>query len=106
MRHDLSLNPLTFYGGLSYQFILGLLGAIGINGHNFLFRAKQQLFENTQQNIADWQAGEDSLNVLGQGFYDAFLSMGGSGNTISLLLCVLLFSKEKRHITLLYQPYR
>ncbi|CEO39699.1 EAL domain-containing protein [Photobacterium kishitanii] len=100
VRHDLSLNPLTFYGGLSYQFILGLLGAIGINGHNFLFRAKQQLFENTQQNIADWQAGEASLNVLGQGFYDAFLSMGGSGNTISLLLCVLLFSKEKRHITL------
>ncbi|WP_394165414.1 EAL domain-containing protein [Photobacterium piscicola] len=93
-------NPLTFYGGLTYQFILGLLGAIGINGHNFLFRTKQQLFEVTQQNIADWQAGEASLNVLGQGFYDAFLSMGGSGNMISLLFCILLFSKERRHITL------
>ena len=93
-------NPLTFYGGLTYQFILGLLGAIGINGHNFLFRTKQQLFEVTQQNIADWQAGEAPLNVLGQGFYDAFLSMGGSGNMISLLFCILLFSKERRHITL------
>ncbi|MCP4954016.1 MAG: EAL domain-containing protein [Photobacterium aquimaris] len=100
VRHDISLNPLTFYGGLAYQFFLGLLGAIGINGHNFLFRAKQQLFENTQQNIADWQAGDAALNILGQGFYDAFLSMGGSGNTISLLLCVLFFSKERRHITL------
>ena len=100
VQHYLSLNPLTFYGGLAYQFILGLLGAIGINGHNFLFRAKQQLFEDTQQNIAAWQAGEAPLNVLGQGFYDAFLSMGGSGNTISLLLCILLFSKERRHITL------
>lgn len=100
VRHDISLNPLTFYGGLAYQFVLGLLGAIGINGHNFLFRAKQQLFENTQQNIADWQTGEADLNILGQGFYDAFLSIGGSGNTISLLLCVLLFSKERRHITL------
>lgn len=101
-QHYLSLNPLTFYGGLAYQFILGLLGAIGINGHNFLFRAKQQLFEDTQQNIAAWQAGEAPLNVLGQGFYDAFLSMGGSGNTISLLLCILLFSKERRHITLAF----
>ncbi len=45
-------------------------------------------------------SGEASLNVLGQGFYDAFLSMGGSGNSISLLLCILLFSKDRRHITL------
>nr|WP_233218460.1 hypothetical protein [Photobacterium sp. GB-210] len=73
----ITLNPLTFLGGLAYQFILGLLGAVGINGHNFLFRAKQQLFENTQLNIAAWQAGDAPLNVLGQGFYDAFLSMGG-----------------------------
>ncbi|MEC6814174.1 EAL domain-containing protein [Photobacterium toruni] len=100
IHNDFALNPLTFYGGLAYQFILGLLGAIGINGHNFLFRTKQQLFEVTQQNIAAWQAGDAPLNVLGQGFYDAFLSMGGSGNTISLLLCLLLFSKERRHITL------
>lgn len=26
--------------------------------------------------------------------------MGGSGNTISLLLCILLFSIDRRHITL------
>ncbi|KJG40546.1 diguanylate phosphodiesterase [Photobacterium angustum] len=96
----ITLNPLTILGGLAYQFILGLLGAVGINGHNFLFRAKQQLFENTQLNIAAWQVGDAPLNVLGQGFYDAFLSMGGSGNTISLLLCILLFSKDRRHITL------
>lgn len=89
-----------FLGGLTYQLILGLLGSVGINGHNFLFRAKQQLYENSQLNIAAWQAEDAPLNVLGQGFYDAFLSMGGSGNTISLLLCILLFSKDRRHITL------
>nr|WP_318420050.1 EAL domain-containing protein [Photobacterium leiognathi] len=96
----IALNPLTFFGGLAYQFILGLLGAVGINGHNFLFRAKQQLFESTQLNLTAWQAGDAPLNILSQGFYDAFLSMGGSGNTISLLLCILLFSKDRRHITL------
>ncbi|WP_439794416.1 EAL domain-containing protein [Photobacterium leiognathi] len=96
----IALNPLTFFGGLAYQFILGLLGAVGINGHNFLFRAKQQLFENTQLHLAAWQAGDAPLPILGQGFYDAFMSMGGSGNTISLLLCILLFSKDRRHIAL------
>ncbi|MZG56656.1 EAL domain-containing protein [Photobacterium lucens] len=96
----IALNPLTFFGGLAYQFILGLLGAVGINGHNFLFRAKQQLFEDTQLHLVAWQAGDAPLPILGQGFYDAFMSMGGSGNTISLLLCILLFSKDRRHITL------
>ncbi|WP_407333896.1 EAL domain-containing protein [Enterovibrio sp. 27052020O] len=99
-REVLAINPLTFNGGLVYVFLLGLLGSVGINGHNFLFRAKQQLFEDTEINLAAWEAGTESLNILGQGFYDAFLSIGGSGNTLSLLLCVLLFSKERRHITL------
>ncbi|MCV5803757.1 PTS transporter subunit EIIC, partial [Escherichia coli] len=50
--------------------------------------------------MAAWQTGEASLNVISQGFYDAFLSMGGSGNSISLLLCLLLFAKERNHILL------
>nr|WP_086940130.1 EAL domain-containing protein [Thaumasiovibrio occultus] len=100
LRQDIALDPLTFSGGLAYQFILGLLGAVGINGHNFLFRAKQQLYADTQLNIAAWQSGDAPLNILGQGFYDAFMSIGGSGNALSLLLCILLFSKERRHTTL------
>lgn len=99
-KEHLTLNPLTFSGGLTYQFVLGLLGAVGINGHNFLFRAKQQLYEDTQSNIAAWQVGEEPLNILGQGFYDAFLSLGGSGISLSLLLCILFFSKDRRHLTL------
>ncbi|KLV00331.1 diguanylate phosphodiesterase [Photobacterium aphoticum] len=93
-------DPLTFTGGLIYQSILGLLGAIGINGHNLLFSVKQMLYAVTQENLTAWQAGEASLNVISQGFYDAFMSMGGSGNSISLLLCILLFSKERNHIML------
>ncbi|PMN64301.1 EAL domain-containing protein [Enterovibrio norvegicus] len=100
VRADIDFNPLTVGGGLAYQFILGLLGAIGINGHNFLFGVKQSLYESTQANIAAFHAGEAPLNILGQGFYDAFMQIGGSGNSLSLLLCILLFSKERRHITL------
>lgn len=98
IKDQLSINPLTFSGGLFYQLILGLLSAIGINGHNFLFQSKQQLFELTKENILAWQNGEAALNILGQGFYDVFLAIGGSGSTLSLVVCILLFSKEKRHI--------
>ncbi|AUI88470.1 diguanylate phosphodiesterase [Vibrio azureus] len=94
------LNPMTLEGGLLYQTILGLLGAIGINGHNMLFTVKQKLFAATEANVSAWQAGDEPLNIISQGFYDAFLSMGGSGNSISLLLCVLLFTKQRHHLML------
>ncbi|MGR5237506.1 EAL domain-containing protein [Vibrio alfacsensis] len=97
---DIGVDPLTLKGGIIYQTVLGLLGSIGINGHNMLFSIKQQIFAATQANMTAWQAGEASLNVISQGFYDAFLSMGGSGNSISLLLCVLLFARERNHLML------
>ena len=94
---SVGLDPLTFTGGLLYQTLLGVLGAVGINGHNMLFAVKQQIYADTMSNIDAWTAGEASLNVISQGFYDAFLSMGGSGNCISLLLCVLIFSQKYNH---------
>lgn len=96
----INLDPLTFSGGLIYQTLLGLLGAIGINGHNMLFSIKQTIYSATQENMSAWTAGEAPLNIISQGFYDAFMSMGGSGNSISLLLCILIFSKERNHIML------
>lgn len=94
---NFSADPLTLTGGLLYQTLLGLLGAIGINGHNMLFATKQAIFAETQYNMTEWLAGEAPLHTINQGFYDAFMSMGGSGNSISLLLCILLFSKERNH---------
>ncbi|HHP5490750.1 TPA: EAL domain-containing protein [Aeromonas veronii] len=93
-------DPLTWSGGLLYQTILGLLGAIGINGHNFLLPIKQMLYQVTEQNLADSHAGIASINVISQGFYDAFLSMGESGNSICLLFCILIFSRNRNHIML------
>ncbi|MGL5359640.1 MAG: PTS transporter subunit EIIC [Shewanella sp.] len=94
---EAGLDPLTLTGGLLYQTCLGILGAIGINGHNLLFAIKQQIYADSLANISAWQAGEASINIISQGFYDAFLSMGGSGNCISLLLCVLIFSRKHNH---------
>ncbi|MEF1307755.1 PTS transporter subunit EIIC, partial [Vibrio owensii] len=67
---------------------------------NLLFAIKQQIFAATEANMMAWQAGDAPLNVISQGFYDAFMSMGGSGNSISLLLCVLMFARERNHLML------
>ncbi len=100
LRENIFIDPFTFLGGLTYQFILGVLGAVGINGHNFLFSVKQKLYEETLKNITAWEHGEMPLNILNQGFYDAFMSIGGSGNSLSLLLCILFFSRNKQHISI------
>ncbi|MBV7317428.1 EAL domain-containing protein [Shewanella sp. NIFS-20-20] len=97
MISTIGLDPLTFTGGLIYQTGLGILGAVGINGHNLLFTIKQRIYAESVANLTAWQAGEASINTISQGFYDAFLSMGGSGNCISLLLCVLCFSRIHNH---------
>ncbi|GAB7228152.1 EAL domain-containing protein [Vibrio sp. D401a] len=97
---EIGVDPLTLQGGLIYQTVLGLLGSIGINGHNLLFAIKQQIFAATEANMIAWKGGEASLNVISQGFYDAFMSMGGSGNSISLLICVLMFARERNHLML------
>ncbi|MGL5947956.1 MAG: EAL domain-containing protein [Aeromonas sp.] len=93
-------DPMTFSGGLIYQLTLGLLGAVGINGHNFLLSAKQNLFTNTVENLEAWRAGLAEPSIINQGFYDVFLGMGGSGNSLALLLCIFLFSRNRNHILL------
>ncbi len=70
---SIGVDPLTLEGGLIYQTVLGLLGATGINAHNMLFAIKQQIYAATEANMAAWQAGEASLNVISQGFTTPFV---------------------------------
>ncbi|MGF1702272.1 EAL domain-containing protein [Photobacterium makurazakiensis] len=91
------LDPTSFYDGLLYEFIRGLLWSIGINGHNVLHMFKTELYDITISNMADWNNFGTDLNIISTNFYDFFTGMGGSGNTLSLVLCILLFSKNKSY---------
>ena len=89
------LDPTSFYDGLLYEFIRGLLWSVGVNGHNILHMYKTELYDISIANIADWKNFGTDLNVISTNFYDFFTGMGGSGNTISLVLCMLLFARGK-----------
>lgn len=90
-----TLEPTSFYDGLLYEFIRGMLWSIGVNGHNILHMYKTELYDISIANMADWKNFGTDLNIISTNFYDFFTGMGGSGNTISLVLCMLFFSKSK-----------
>lgn len=89
------LDPTSFTDGLIYEFIRGLLWSVGVNGHNVLHMYKTELFEISTANMADWKNFGTDLNIISTNFYDFFTGMGGSGNTISLVFCMLFFAKSK-----------
>ncbi|CAM3708427.1 EAL domain-containing protein [Parendozoicomonas haliclonae] len=97
---ELGANPFSVSGGLMYQLVITSLSAIGIHGPNMMFATHEEIEELTTNNIAVWEAGNGSLNIISEGFYEAFLAMGGSGSTLCLLLCILMFSRQKSHIML------
>ncbi|WEM44330.1 EAL domain-containing protein (plasmid) [Photobacterium sp. DA100] len=89
------LDPASFKDGLFYEFIRGILWSLGINGHNILHVYKTELYDISIANMADWKNFGAELNIISTNFYDFFTGMGGSGNTISLVMCMLLFAKSK-----------
>ena len=89
------LDPTSFYDGLLYEFIRGLLWSVGVNGHNILHMYKTELYDISIANMADWKNFGTDLNIISTNFYDFFTGMGGSGNTISLVMCMLFFAKGK-----------
>lgn len=94
------LNPLSFTDGLLYEFLRGVFWSFGINGHNVLHMYKTELYSLTTANIADWQNFGVDLNIVSTNFYDFFTGIGGSGNTLSLVLCILLFARSRNYRTL------
>ncbi|MCD9495363.1 EAL domain-containing protein [Photobacterium carnosum] len=89
------LDPTSFIDGLIYEVLRGLFWAIGINGHHILHSYKTDLYNITLVNITEWHNFGINLNILSTNFYDFFTGIGGSGNMLSLVLCMLFFAKSK-----------
>ncbi|OCH13853.1 diguanylate phosphodiesterase [Aliivibrio sp. 1S165] len=94
------LNPESLVDGVIYEFIRGILWSIGINGHIILASYKIELFRITSESLALIELGMGTMPILTSNFYDFYTGMGGSGNTLSLVICVLLFAKNKGYRTL------
>ena len=90
-----TLDPMSLWDGIIYELSRGLFWSIGINGHVVLSSYKSELFAITEESLVLIELGKGTMPILTSNFYDFYTGMGGSGNTLSLVLCMLVFAKNK-----------
>jgi len=97
IRHTLEQSyPQSFATGLLYIVLRCIPWLFGIHGYFIFSDIDSHFIAQAQANITAWHAGQESLNILSPEFYNIWCTMGGTGNTLSLLLCIL-FSKDNSH---------
>lgn len=98
MLPSLSLDCLTH--GVIYELVRNLFWSLGINGHIVLAPYKAELYELTQAAFQAHAQTAEPLPILSSNFYDIYAGMGGAGNTISLVICMILLTKHKAYRSL------
>ena len=89
-------------GILLLMFIAQVFWVIGIHGNQMVKPVREPLLlAAIAVNTEAFEAGKEIPNIITMPFWDMYMSMGGSGVTIGLLIAILLFSKrdDMREIT-------
>lgn len=93
------IYPDNFIHGLLYEVIRETTWFFGIHGYYIFQDIGFRLMNNTIANIDAWKAGHASLNILSTSFYETWCATGGSGATLSLLICLLISrNPSNRHL--------
>ncbi|KAF1299105.1 PTS lactose transporter subunit IIC [Enterococcus sp. JM4C] len=89
-------------GILLLMFIAQVFWVIGIHGNQMVKPVREPLLlAAIAVNTEAFEAGKEIPNIITMPFWDMYMSMGGSGVTIGLLVAILLVSKrdDMRQIT-------
>lgn len=89
-------------GILLLMFIAQVFWVIGIHGNQMVKPVREPLLlAAIAVNTETFEAGKEIPNIITMPFWDMYMSMGGSGVTIGLLIAILLVSKREdmREIT-------
>ncbi|MGB7799741.1 EAL domain-containing protein [Buttiauxella sp.] len=86
--------PTDFLHGISYVLLRSVPWFFGLHGY-YLFMDIDVAFNAAAKvNISEWHAGHSALNILSPVFYDMWCNSGGTGNTLSLIICILMQKKS------------
>lgn len=88
------LYPKDFIHGLLYELIRDVLWLLGIHGHYFFQQIDSNLLKDSVNNMANWHSGLANLNIISNTFYDTWVASGGSGCTLSMVLCMLVSRQQ------------
>ena len=82
-------------GILLLMFVSQIFWVIGIHGNQMIKPIREPiLLAAIAENTAAFEAGKEAPNIINMPFWDMYMSMGGSGVTIGLLIAVFLVSKR------------
>ncbi|WP_143169411.1 EAL domain-containing protein [Vibrio quintilis] len=104
MLEDLKAHP-YYYGNL-ISVISAISHFLGLHSFYTLSFLNQGLFQATADNAVSYMQGGSDFIALNHTTIGIFSRLGGAGSTFSLIIAILLFSKEKslRIIALLSIP--
>ncbi|WP_221071572.1 EAL domain-containing protein [Vibrio alfacsensis] len=92
-----NIEPNSLFDGIIYELVRNLFWAIGINGHVIFASYKAELFEMTQMALQNHELFNTPIPILTTNFFDFYAGLGGAGNTISLVLCMLFLTKNRSY---------
>ncbi|MEW7311186.1 EAL domain-containing protein [Buttiauxella gaviniae] len=90
------IYPDSYSSGMLYELARGFSWFLGIHGQLMFQDIGYEFIRESNINITQWANGTSHLNILNQSFYDVWCSTGGTGSTLSLLIC-LIFSRAKQY---------
>ncbi|MDU6411050.1 MAG: PTS transporter subunit EIIC [Yersiniaceae bacterium] len=83
-------------GILILMFVAQLFWVIGIHGNQMIKPIREPLLLGAiTVNMTAFEQGKEIPNIITMPFWDVYMSIGGSGCTIGLLLAVILASRRK-----------
>lgn len=95
-NHFFDVLGRSFVGGLVFVVMSSIMWFFGIHGSDVLEGVVQSLFKPAlQENINQIALGLKPTEIFTKQFLDIFILMGGCGASLSLLICILVFSKRK-----------
>lgn len=91
---SLYFYPFDFLHGIGYVLLRSAPWFFGLHGYYLFMDIDVAFTVANRLNISDWHSGRGGLNILSPVFYDIWCNSGGTGNTLSLLICILMQKKS------------
>ena len=83
-------------GVLTLMLVAQLFWVIGIHGNQMIKPIREPiLLAAIAENTTAFEAGEEIPNIINMPFWDVYMSIGGSGVTIGLILAIFIASKRE-----------
>lgn len=88
-------------GVLTLMLVAQVFWVIGIHGNQMIKPIREPiLLAAIAANTEAFEAGEEIPNIINMPFWDIYMSIGGSGVTIGLILAIFLVSKREEYRTI------